>query len=163
MNAVHHVDDVGAGLPEDDDERGGPAVGEADRAQVLDRQTMELPLTGRIAAGRPLEAVEDRETLSLGDFARSDKTFVLQVKGDSMIEDGMLDGDWVVIEQRNHARNGEVVVALIDGGETTLKRIEQQPGEVLLHPANSTLNTQRYRPEQVLIQGVLVGQMRRYR
>ncbi len=124
----------------------------------------ELPFLGYIAAGRPIEAIAQPETIAVPDTLRTARPcYVLQVRGDSMIEDGILDGDWVVIEQRNHARNGEVVVALIDGGETTLKRIEQQPGEVLLHPANSTLNTQRYRPEQVLIQGVLVGQMRRYR
>ena len=126
---------------------------------------VELPLYGRIAAGQPIEAMRDSSETFAAPAAvlGSGEHYALEVRGDSMIEDGILDGDWVVIEQRNHARNGEVVVALIDGGETTLKRIEQQPGEVLLHPANSTLNTQRYRPEQVLIQGVLVGQMRRYR
>lgn len=123
----------------------------------------ELPFLGYIAAGRPIEAVVQPETIAVPDALRTARPcYVLQVRGDSMIEDGILDGDWVVIEQRDHARNGEVVVALIDGGEATLKRIEQRPGEVLLHPANSALNTQRYRPEQVTIQGVLVGQMRRY-
>lgn len=79
-----------------------------------------------------------------------------------MIEEGILDGDWVVIEQRDHARNGEIVVALVDGEEATLKRIEQKAGKVVLHPANSSLQPMSYRPEQVRIQGVLVGQMRRY-
>ncbi len=123
----------------------------------------ELPFLGYIAAGRPIEAVVQPETIAVPDALRTTRPcYVLQVRGDSMIEDGILDGDWVVIEQRDHARNGEVVVALIDDSEATLKRIEQRPGEVLLHPANSTLDTQRYRPEQVTIQGVLVGQMRRY-
>ncbi len=123
----------------------------------------ELPFLGYIAAGRPIEAIAQPETIAVPDALRTARPcYVLQVRGDSMIEDGILDGDWVVIEQRDHARNGEVVVALIDGSEATLKRIEQKPGEVLLHPANGALRTQHYRPEQVQIQGVLVGQMRRY-
>lgn len=123
----------------------------------------ELPFLGYIAAGRPIEAIAQPETIAVPAALRTARPcYVLQVRGDSMIEDGILDGDWVVIEQRDHARNGEVVVALIDGSEATLKRIEQKPDEVLLHPANRVLETQRYRPEQVQIQGVLVGQMRRY-
>ena len=89
--------------------------------------------------------------------------FVLQVRGDSMIEEGILDGDWVVIEQRTHARNGEIVVALVDGQEATLKRIEQKPGEVVLYPSNSDMAAISYPPHRVSIQGVLVGQMRAYR
>ena len=79
-----------------------------------------------------------------------------------MIEDGILDGDHIVIEQREQARNGEIVVALIDGSDATLKRIEQRPGEVILHPANSQMSPMRFSPDQVSIQGVLVGQMRVY-
>jgi repressor LexA len=79
-----------------------------------------------------------------------------------MIEEGILDGDWVVIEHRDRARNGEIVVALVDGEEATLKRLEQRPDEVVLHPANSSLSAMHFNPEQVQIQGVLVGQMRRY-
>jgi repressor LexA len=79
-----------------------------------------------------------------------------------MIDDGIFDGDWVVIEPRSHARNGEIVVALVDREEATLKRIEQQPGAVILHPANSRLQPMHFAPERIEIQGVLVGQMRRY-
>jgi repressor LexA len=79
-----------------------------------------------------------------------------------MIEEGILDGDWVVIEHRDSARNGEIVVALVDGEEATLKRLEQRAGEVVLHPANSALSPMHFSPERVQIQGVLVGQMRRY-
>ena len=79
-----------------------------------------------------------------------------------MIEDGILNDDWVVIEKRDYARNGEIVVALIDGEEATLKRIDQRPGEVMLLPANSTMEPMVYPPERVQIQGVLVGQMRSY-
>ena len=93
------------------------------REQVLDRHTVELPLMGRIAAGRPLEAIEDRETLSLGEFARSDKTFVLQVKGNSMIEDHIMNGDYVVIEPTQVANPGETVVALVGNDEATLETL----------------------------------------
>ena len=79
-----------------------------------------------------------------------------------MIDEGILDGDHIVVEQRNQARNGDIVVALIDGCDATLKRIEQRPGEVILHPANSSMKPLRYAPDQVVIQGVLVSQMRRY-
>jgi repressor LexA len=87
---------------------------------------------------------------------------VLQVRGDSMIDEGILDGDWVVVEQRDHARDGEIVVALIDGEEATLKRIEQTPSACILHPANPNLAPLRYAPERVRIQGVITGQMRVY-
>lgn len=122
-----------------------------------------LPLFGRIAAGRPIEAIANQETVMVPPNLRTERPcYVLEVKGDSMIEEGILDGDWVVIEQRDHARNGEIVVALVDGEEATLKRIEQTPGQVILHPANSSMQPMRYLPEQVQIQGVLVGQMRSY-
>jgi repressor LexA len=85
---------------------------------------------------------------------------VLQVAGDSLCEAGILDGDYVVIEQRDHARNGEIVVALIRGEEVTLKRIVQEPGRVLLYPENSAMQAMEYHPDEVQIQGVLVGQMR---
>jgi repressor LexA len=88
---------------------------------------------------------------------------VLQVKGESMIEAGIYDGDWVVIEQRNCAKNGEIVVALIENSEATLKYIQQTAEQVLLLPANANMKALSYHPDQVEIQGVLVGQMRSYR
>ncbi|BAO44516.1 transcriptional repressor LexA [Thiolapillus brandeum] len=122
-----------------------------------------LPLYGRIAAGQPIEAIASHETISVPPSLRTDNPcYVLEVKGDSMIEEGILDGDWVVIEKRDTARNGEIVVALVDGEEATLKRIEQQQGKVTLHPANASMQPMIYLPEQVQIQGVLVGQMRSY-
>jgi repressor LexA len=122
-----------------------------------------LLLLGTIAAGRPIEAVANPEPLAVPRQLRGrGECYVLQVRGDSMVEEGILDGDWVVIERRDHARNGEIVVALIDGEEATLKRIEQRPGEVLLHPANAAMAPLRYAPDRVRIQGVLVGQMRAY-
>ena len=131
--------------------------------QEVDPDDNELPLYGRIAAGQPIEAIAGNETIPVPPPLRTEKPcYVLEVKGDSMIEEGILDGDWVVIEQRDYARNGEIVVALVNGEEATLKRIEQKQGRVILHPANSSMRPMSYRPEQVQIQGVLVGQMRRY-
>src|SRR5213596_1104393 len=96
------------------------------KEQVIERKIQELPLVGRIAAGRPLEAVEERETISLGDFARGGNSFVLQVKGSSMIEDHIMDGDFVVCEQTQVANAGDIVVALIRGDEATLKRFYRE-------------------------------------
>lgn len=123
-----------------------------------------LPFVGSIAAGKPIEALETVSYMTVPEALKSDKPcYVLQVKGDSMIEAGIFDGDWVVIEQRSFANNGEIVVALIENSEATLKYIEQNAGQVLLLPANATMTALSYRPEQVEIQGVLVGQMRSYR
>ena len=123
-----------------------------------------LPFIGAIAAGKPIEAVETISYMTVPDALKTDKPcYVLQVKGDSMIEAGIFDGDWVVIEQRDYASNGEIVVALIENSEATLKYIEQTAGQVLLLPANANMTALSYRPEQVVIQGVLVGQMRSYR
>lgn len=123
-----------------------------------------LPLLGRIAAGRPIEAVSRDERIPVPAPLRGrGECYVLEVRGDSMADDGILDGDWVVVEHRGEARNGEVVVALVDGEEATLKRIEQRPGQVLLHPANAAHQPLVLEPERVTIQGVVVGQMRRYR
>jgi repressor LexA len=122
-----------------------------------------LPLYGYIAAGRPIEAISNAERIDVPSQLRTtNPCYVLEVRGDSMIEDGILDGDWVVIEHREQARNGEVVVALVDGEEATLKRLEQRSNEVVLHPANSNLTAMHFTPDRVQIQGVLVGQMRRY-
>lgn len=123
-----------------------------------------LPFVGAIAAGRPIEALETVSYMTVPDALKSNKPcYVLLVKGDSMMEAGIFDGDWVVIEQRNYAVNGEIVVALIEKAEATLKFIEQTPGQVLLIPANASMVALAYRPDQVEIQGVLVGQMRSYR
>jgi repressor LexA len=140
-------------------QRRGIRLTAASEAEAIDH----LPMLGYIAAGRPIEAVNARETLSVPPALHTGKScYVLQVRGDSMVDEGILDGDWVVLEQRETARNGEIVVALIDNSEATLKRIEQRRGEVILHPANPAHKSQHYHPDQVHIQGVLVGQMRRY-
>jgi repressor LexA len=122
-----------------------------------------LPFLGYIAAGQPIEAVQQQESIQVPDFLRTSRPcYILQVRGDSMIEEGILDGDHIVVEQRDHARNGEIVVALVDGSDATLKRIEQKPGVVVLHPANSSMAPMIFSPDQVQIQGILVGQMRSY-
>ena len=97
-----------------------------------------LPFVGKIAAGKPIEALENINYMPVPAMLKSDKPcYVLQVKGDSMIEVGIFDGDWVVIEQRDYASNGEIVVALIENAEATLKYIEQTAEQVLLLPANN--------------------------
>ncbi|HVA95054.1 MAG TPA: transcriptional repressor LexA [Candidatus Dormibacteraeota bacterium] len=133
------------------------------REQVQERNATELPLLGRIAAGRPLEAVEERETLSLGEFARSDKTFVLQVKGSSMIDDHILNGDYVVIEPTQVANPGEIVVALVKNDEATLKRFYREAGgKIRLQPANSEMAPIVIPASDVKIQGRVVGVLRKY-
>ena len=123
-----------------------------------------LPFIGSIAAGMPIAALTTINYMMVPDALKTNKPcYVLQVKGESMIEAGIFDGDWVVIEQRDYASNGEIVVALIDDSEATLKYIEQSAGQVLLLPANANMSALSYHPEQVAIQGVLVGQMRSYR
>ncbi|MDD5581289.1 MAG: transcriptional repressor LexA [Methylobacter sp.] len=122
-----------------------------------------LPYVGVIAAGQPIEALENISYMAIPEPLKTDKPcYILTVKGDSMIEQGIFDGDWVIIEQRAYARNGEIVVALVNKAEATLKFIEQYPHETLLIPANASMKALRYKPEQVEIQGVLVGQMRSY-
>ncbi|MDD5580516.1 MAG: transcriptional repressor LexA [Methylobacter sp.] len=122
-----------------------------------------LPYVGVIAAGQPIEALETITYMAVPEQLKTEKPcYILTVKGDSMIEQGIFNGDWVIIEQRAYARNGEIVVALVNKAEATLKFIEQYPHEILLIPANASMQKLRYKPEQVEIQGVLVGQMRSY-
>jgi repressor LexA len=133
------------------------------REQVLERQVAELPLAGRIAAGRPLEAVEVNETISLADFARGQGTYVLQVKGESMREDHILDGDYIVVEQTQVANPGEIVVALVGDDDATVKRFYREPGgKVRLQPANSTMSPIMVAAADVKIQGRVVGVLRKY-
>jgi repressor LexA len=133
------------------------------REQVIERRVVELPLAGRIAAGRPLEAVEDRETISLGDFARSSNVFALEVKGNSMVDDHILDGDFIVVEQTQVANPGEIIVALVRGEEATLKRFYREPGgKVRLQPANAEMRPLIVPASDVKIQGRVIGVLRKY-
>jgi repressor LexA len=123
-----------------------------------------IPLLGKIAAGRPIEAIAGQDTLNLADFFMGRDRFVLRVQGDSMVQAGILDGDMVVVEKRQRAENGAIVVALIDNDEATLKRIRyNRDGSITLVPANPELAPTTYGPERVQVQGVVVGQMRSYR
>ncbi len=123
-----------------------------------------LPVLGRIAAGRPIEAIPDLEEINLADFFTGPDRFVLRVDGDSMIEAGILNGDMVVVEKREWASDHEIVAALIDGEEATLKRLRHNPdGSVMLVPANSAMAPMIYSAERVRIQGVVVAQMRAYK
>lgn len=123
----------------------------------------QVPLLGAIAAGRPIEAVLRQERVEVPQWLSAGRScYALKVKGDSMRDAGILDGDVVLVEPRVEVRNGETVVALIDGEEATLKRIEQHPGEVLLFPENSAHTVQRYTPDRVAVQGVVIGALRRY-
>ena len=127
-------------------------------------RALMLPLMGRIAAGRPIEAIAGQDQFDLSEFFIGPNRFVLRVQGDSMVEDGILDGDMVVVEQRSHAEDGEIVVALIDNEEATLKRLQRNgDGSITLRPANRLLAPMRYPGERVRVQGVVVGQLRVYR
>ena len=123
-----------------------------------------LPVLGRIAAGLPIEAIPDETEIDLSEFFMGPNRFVLRVDGESMIEAGILHGDMVIVESRSSARNGEMVVALIDNQEATLKTFLRNPdGSITLRPANRSMAPMRFAAERVAIQGVVVGQMRSYR
>ena len=124
-----------------------------------------LPFVGRIAAGQPIEAIPDITEININDLfiGQDNNRYMLKIKGDSMIDLGILDGDMVVIERHDSAKNGDIVVALIDEQNATLKRFHlESDGQVLLIPANATLTAQQYAADRVRIQGILVGQMRTY-
>ena len=130
-----------------------------EKAEFADDRPTRIPMAGRIAAGLPIEAVEDRETLDLEQlFQRPVETFILEVTGDSMIEDHICDGDYVVCEKRNTARNGETVVALLSEGEATLKRFYREKGRIRLQPANAAFEP--IYTDAVEIQGVVIGVLR---
>ena len=123
-----------------------------------------LPLLGRIAAGQPIEAIPGQDTLNLTDFLLGPGRYALRVVGDSMIGAGILSGDTVVVEHCNTARDGEIVVALIDAEQATLKRLKRRKdGLVELIAENPAMPPMLYPAERVCIQGVVVGQLRSYR
>jgi repressor LexA len=124
---------------------------------------IDLPLHGRIAAGMPIEALEGQTTLPVpAALLGPGEHYALEVAGDSMVEEGILDGDYALIRKTDVARDGEIVVALIDDNEATLKTYRKEGQMVRLDPANRRYDPQRYRPEQVRIQGRLSGLLRRY-
>lgn len=123
----------------------------------------EVPLLGRIAAGAPVEAIAGQDTLNFADFAGHAGTYALQVRGESMIEDHICDGDFVLVERTGEARDGDIVVALVDGVETTLKRLYHEPGDrIRLQPANAAMQPILVSRASVSIQGKLLAVLRKY-
>jgi repressor LexA len=120
-------------------------------------------LLGRIAAGSPVEAIPNHDTLHFSDFVGSHDTFALEVRGESMIEDHICSGDFVLAERTASVRNGDIVVALVDGSEATLKRYYAEPGgRVRLQPANAAMAPIFVEPENLQIQGRVLAVMRKY-
>jgi len=125
--------------------------------------TMEIPLHGRIAAGTPIEALQGTESFAVpAALLGPGEHYALEVSGDSMVEDGILDGDFALIRKVDNARDGEIVVALIDNEEATLKTYRREGRMIRLDPANSRYEPQRYEEGRVQIQGRLAGLIRRY-
>jgi repressor LexA len=126
--------------------------------------TLEVPLVGRIAAGAPVETVEQREVLNFADFAGNHDTFALEVRGDSMIDDHICDGDLILVERIEEARDGDIVVALVRGSETTLKRLYREPGDMIrLQPANAALKPIVVPSRDLQLQGRLLAVLRKYK
>ena len=127
-------------------------------------RAVELPLMGRVAAGSPIEAVQSTETIWVPeDMVGRGNTYVLQVKGESMIEEQIRDGDYVIVEDRDTARDGEMVIALLDGENVTLKKLYRESGgRVRLQPANSQMDPIYVDAARMRIQGVVIGVLRKY-
>ena len=127
-------------------------------------QAVELPLLGRVAAGSPIEVITGTETIFVPeDMVGRKETYVLQVKGDSMIDEQIRDGDYVIVESRKTARDGEMVIALLDGEKATLKKMYREGGgKVRLQPANARLKPIFVDQDDLQVQGVVIGVLRRY-
>jgi len=143
--------------------RGATVVPMRPAAPAPANDTMEIPLHGRIAAGTPIEALQGTETFAVpAALLGPGEHYALEVSGDSMVEEGILDGDFALIRKVDTARDGEIVVALIDNEEATLKTFRREGSMVRLDPANRHYEPQRYEPRRVQIQGRLAGLVRRY-
>lgn len=124
----------------------------------------EVPLLGRIAAGSPVEAIQGSERLNFADFAANGNTYALEVRGESMIDDHICSGDYVLVERVSEVRDGEIVVALVDGSDATLKRFYREPDDqVRLQPANSAMKPILVRKDAVEIQGRVLAVLRKFR
>jgi repressor LexA len=124
---------------------------------------LEVPLLGKIAAGTPVEAISNPESLNFSDFAGDPNTYALQVRGDSMIEDHICNGDFVLVERTTKVRDGDIVVGLVDGTDTTLKRFYLEPGgKVRLQPANSSMKPIYVSQSALTIQGKVLAVLRKY-
>ena len=136
------------------------ALAAADPAVYASELT--LPLMGRIAAGRPVEALENPESISLADFTRSKDVYVLQVTGESMQDEHIVNGDYVLVEKTSTARDGEIVVALVNGSDATLKRIYTEGDKIRLQPSNAAMQPIMVSAAAVQIQGRVIGVLRKY-
>jgi repressor LexA len=126
-------------------------------------RSVELPLLGYVAAGKPIEAIATSESISVPeDFIGKRETYVLRVRGDSMIDEQIRDGDFVIVEDRKTAENGEMVVALLQGSDVTLKKFFRENGHVRLQPANPAMKPLVVPADHVQVQGVIIGVMRKY-
>lgn len=127
-------------------------------------RAVEVPLLGRVAAGIPIEAVTTAETISIPeDMLGRGETYVLQVRGDSMIDEHIRDGDYVIVDGRRAARDGEMVIALLDGERATLKKLfREKDGKLRLQPANARLAPLVIEPDRVQVQGIVIGVLRKY-
>jgi repressor LexA len=121
-----------------------------------------LPLMGRIAAGQPIQAIENPESISLADFVQSKEVFVLQVRGDSMQDEAILDGDYVLVEKSKTAHNGDIVVAIVNRDDATLKRFYREGDNVRLQPSNVNMKPIVVHASAVEIQGRVIGVLRKY-
>lgn len=134
-----------------------------EKARVQPDRDGSVPLLGRIAAGAPVEAIPNPESLHFSDFVKDKDTYALQVRGDSMIEDHICNGDFVLVEKTDSVKNGDIVVALVDGTDATLKRYYLEPdGRVRLQPANSSMAPILVNRGQLQVQGRLLAVMRKY-
>ncbi|MBN8847217.1 MULTISPECIES: transcriptional repressor LexA [unclassified Sphingomonas] len=153
-------------MPERSEQRRAPASAPQPPRRAMPEpanDVVEIPLHGRIAAGVPIEAFEGSTSLPVpAALLGSGEHFALEVAGDSMVEAGILDGDYALIRRTETARDGEIVVALIDDSEATLKYFRREGAMIRLDPANRSYDPQRYAPAQVRVQGKLAGLLRRY-
>lgn len=144
--------------------RGAGADSPAPSSTIVSDSTVSVPVMGRIAAGVPISAIQDHthDIACPPDLLTNGEHYALEVRGDSMIEEGIHDGDTVIIRRCDSAENGAIVVALVEDEEATLKRLRKRDGAVELEAANPAYQTRRYGPDQVRVQGRLVGLIRRY-
>ena len=135
-----------------------------EKTETIDNQVVELPIVGRIAAGLPIEARESGENTFYVPkvLAKGSDSFILEVKGDSMIDAGINDGDFAIIKKQNTANNGDIAVALTNENEATLKRFRKRGDTIALEAANELFETRIYSAGQINIQGILIGLIRRY-
>ena len=135
-----------------------------EKTEIIDNQVVELPIVGRIAAGLPIEAIESGENTFYVPkvLAKGSDSFILEVKGDSMIDAGINDGDFAIIKKQNTANNGDIAVALTNENEATLKRFRKRGDTIALEAANELFETRIYSAGHINIQGILIGLIRRY-